>query len=29
MEKDKVFYLLVDMGKNWAISKVEAEKHSD
>jgi len=28
MEKDKVFYFLVDMGKNWAISKVETEKKS-
>lgn len=28
MEKDKVFYFLVDTGKNWAISRVETEKHS-
>jgi hypothetical protein len=28
VERDKVFYFLIDQGKNWAISRVEAEKHS-
>lgn len=28
IEKDKVFYFLIDQGKNWAISKVESEKHT-